>query len=294
MDFSSPPPIGPGSVLRLVAPSGPFDREAFEAGVAFLRERYEVRYEDPAIHCRDGFLAGDDDRRAQELHAALADPDAAAIVAARGGYGATRLLDRLRPADIRKANKWLVGFSDITALHALWARAALRSIHGPMVAWLGTADDLARAQWVAALEGTHPPIGDLASLGVDGAVEGHLVGGNLAVLAALVGTPHEPPLTGAILFLEEVAEAPYRVDRMLTTLRQAGWLDRVRGVLLGDFTACVGRHDVDVAEVLADRLGDLGLVVLRGATSGHGPVNRPLPFGARTRLDARAGTATFL
>jgi len=294
VEFASPPLVRPDAAIRLIAPSGPFDRERFEAGVAFLRERYEVRYDDPSIHSRDGFLAGDDERRVRELRDALADPDAAAIVAVRGGYGATRILGHLEVAEIRRANKWLVGFSDLTALHALWGRAALRSIHGPMVAWLGAADDLARAQWVAALEGTHPPIGELSSLGREGAAEGHLVGGNLAVLASLVGTPYEPPLTGAILFLEEVAEAPYRVDRMLTTLRHAGWFERVHGVLLGEFTGCVGKHEVDVQRVLADRLGSLDRVVLSGVASGHGRRNRPLPLGARTRLDARTGTASFL
>ncbi len=294
VEFASPPLVGPDSVIRVIAPSGPFDLERFEAGVAFLRQRYEVRYDDPTIHCRDGFLAGDDERRLKELRDALMDPEAVALVAARGGYGATRLLDRLHVDEIRRANKWLVGFSDVTALHALWARAATRSLHGPMVAWLGSASDLARAQWIAALEGTHPPIDDLWSLGTDAVAEGHLVGGNLAVLAALAGTPHTPPLTGAILFLEEVGEAPYRIDRMLTTLRQAGWFDRVHGVLLGDFTACVGRHGVKVTDVLVDRLGNLGLVVLGGAHCGHGPLNRSLPFGAHTRLDTRSGVATFL
>lgn len=125
--------VRPGSVLRLVAPSGPFDKEAFDRGVHFLRARYEVRFDD-RIFAQQGYLAGNDKRRHGELLDALNDPDADAIVAARGGYGSTRLLERLDTAMVRQANKRLVGFSDITALHALWARAALESLHAPMVA----------------------------------------------------------------------------------------------------------------------------------------------------------------
>ena len=150
--------VRPGSVLRLVAPSGPFER-----GVAFLEARYEVRYDD-RIFSEEGYLAGSDARRLSELREALEDPDADAIVAARGGYGCTRLLDQLAPAEVRTSGKRLVGFSDLTALHALWARAALESLHAPMVAWLGKADELQRAQWVAALEGVHVSLADLTPI----------------------------------------------------------------------------------------------------------------------------------
>lgn len=281
--------IGPGAVLRLVAPAGPFDPEAFAAGVAFLRERYEVRYR-PDILTREGFLAGDDRRRLDELREALADPDAAAIVAARGGYGATRLLPGLGADEVRAAGVPLVGFSDITALHALWRRAAVPSLHASMVAALGRADEAARARWIETLEGEGCALRGLTSWS-PGVAEGPLVGGNLAVLGALLGTPHAPPLDGAILLLEDIGERPYRIDRVLTSLRQAGWLTRVAGVALGELTDCrAGPDGVTPEAVLRERLGDLGVPVVAGLPVGHGACNEPLWLGRRHRLDAGAGT----
>ena len=278
----------------MVAPSSPFDVEAFELGVAKLRERYDVRY-GGGLLSRKGYLAGDDPRRLAELEAALADADVGANVAARGGYGATRLLEHLDAARIGRARKLLVGFSDVTALHCAWLRAGLRAVHGPMVAALGRAPGELLGRWIAAVEGVAPPpLSDLTPL-AGGAAEGPLVGGNLAVLAALVGTPYAPPLDGAVLFLEDVGERPYRVDRMLTTLRHAGWLARVRGVVLGAFTdSAPGPDGTDVDAVLADRLGDLGVPVGAGLPAGHVDDHLELPLGAPVRLDADAGTLTFL
>lgn len=286
--------LRPGGHIRVIAPSSPFPREDFERGVARLRERYRVSFGHDLFETH-GFLAGDDARRLAELRDALADPDVDAIVAARGGYGATRLLESLRPEEVRAAPKLLVGFSDVTALHALWARAGLRSIHGPMVAALGRAEPSWVERWIAAVEGG--PLAaatDLETI-APGEAEGAIVGGNLAVLAALAGTPHAPPLEGAVLFLEDVGEAPYRVDRMLTTLRQAGWLGRVRGVALGSFTACDPRADGRTVEaVLRDRLADLGVPVAAGIGAGHAPDDRELPLGAPVHLDATRGVLRFL
>lgn len=281
--------------MRVVAPASPFPRADFERGLERLRARYRVTHRDDLFE-RTSFLAGSDARRLAELEEALLDPSVDAIVAARGGYGTTRLLARLDPAKVRAAEKLLVGFSDLTALHALWARAGLRSIHGPMVCALGRAEPAHVARWIDAVEG-RSPLGAVAPLVpiAPGTCEGPLAGGNLAVLAALAGTPYAPPLEGAILFLEDVGEAPYRIDRMLTTLRDAGWLARVAGVVLGTFTGCDPRADgCTVEDVLADRLGDLGIPVARGVASGHVEDNLELPLGARARLDAAAGTLELL
>lgn len=272
-----------------MAPSGPFDEVAFDAGVAFLRTRYEVRVDDE-VRAKKGYLAGDDARRLAELHRALDEEGTRAIVCARGGFGATRLLDALDVEQVRRAKKLLVGFSDVTALHALWARAELGSMHGPMVAWLGRANEDGRADWVAALEGRTLHARGLRAV-VRGRAEGVLLGGNLAVLAALVGTPYSPPLEGAVLFLEDVGEAPYRIDRTITQLRQAQWFRGVRAIVLGDFVRCApGDHGVSVEEVLEERLGDLGVPVVAGLCAGHGATNHALPFGARVVVDADAGT----
>jgi muramoyltetrapeptide carboxypeptidase len=277
----------------VIAPSGPFDVEGLERGVAWLRERYVVSHRGDITE-RSTFLAGSDDRRATELLEALADPTVDAIVAARGGHGATRILARVAPSAIAAAGKLLVGFSDVTALHAAWSRAGLRSIHGPMVATLGRADATLRRRWIEAVEG-HPPaqLTGLRAL-APGRATGPLIGGNLSVLAALVGTPYLPPLAGAILFLEDVHEAPYRVDRMLTTLRNAGVLDGVAGIALGAFTDAPAEAGA-IESVLAERLGDLGVPVLAGIPSGHVEDNLELPLGAPVRLDAgQAPAVTFL
>jgi muramoyltetrapeptide carboxypeptidase len=164
-----------------------------------------------------------------------------------------------------------------------------------MVAALGRAEPAHLERWIRAVEGATPePIEGLATL-TKGTTEGPLLGGNLALLAALTGTPHAPPLEGAVLFLEDVGEAPYRVDRMLTTLREAGWLALVAGVALGGFTGCAPRDDGrGVDEVLADRLGDLGVPVVAGVGAGHVRDNLELPLGAPVRLDASRGTLAFL
>lgn len=248
------------------------------------------------IVARTTFLAGTDARRIEELTEALNDPLVDAIVAARGGHGATRILEAIPLEAIAAANKLLVGFSDVTALHALWAQAGVRSLHGPMVATLGRASASLRSRWIAAVEGAIPPPLEVDVLAGGGA-EGPLLGGNLSVLAALAGTPYAPPLEGAILFLEDVNEAPYRLDRMLTTLRNAGWLSDLAGVALGAFTSSTADRDAaSVREVLADRLGVLGIPVVSGVPSGHLDDNLELPLGAPVRIDAHSlrGTVTFL
>lgn len=294
--FTAPPALRPGAHLRCIAPAGPFDPALFARGVERLRARYRVSHRDDLFAQHRGFLAGDDRRRADELREALSDPDVDAVVAARGGYGATRLLDAIGPDEVRRAGKLLVGFSDLTALHALWARAGLRSLHAPMVATLGKADPAQLARWLAAVEGEIPAPASLVPI-APGRARGPLLGGNLSVLAALAGTPHAPPLDGAVLFLEDVNEAPYRLDRMLTTLRQAGWLTRLAGVVVGALDD--GRpdpaRDAAAAEVLADRLGDLSVPVARGLRAGHVEDNAPLPLGAAVELVVGAGAAvTFL
>lgn len=292
--FAAPPALGPGARIAVVAPSSPFDVAAFERGVARLRDRYDVRYGEGLLE-RKGYFAGDDARRLAELRAAVADPDVDAIVAARGGYGATRLLPDLDLHAIRRGRKLLVGFSDVTALHAAWLRAGVRAIHGPMIAALGSTDGALLERWIEAVEGrATPSVGGLEVLR-PGVAEGPLVGGNLAVLCALAGTPYAPPLDGCILFLEDVGERPYRVDRMLTTLHHAGWLARVGGLALGAFTkAGPGDDGTSIGEVLRERLSSLGVPVLAGLPAGHVDDNLELPLGAPVRVDADEGRLEVL
>jgi muramoyltetrapeptide carboxypeptidase len=287
-----PAPLSAGASLRVVAASSPFEPERYARGLALLRTRYAVS-EGRSLFSRRGFLAGDDDLRLQDLRDALGS-EAHAIVPPRGGYGATRLLPSLDVDEVSGASKWLVGFSDVTALHALWARAGLCSIHGPMVCSLAEASPALQRRWFALLEGaTPPPLTELTSV-VGGRAEGRLFGGNLAVLAALVGTPYFPDLTDTVLALEDVGERPYRLDRILTTMLQAGVLTGVRAVILGQFTRCDPGPDGTTADdVLAEQLGSLGVPVVRDAPFGHVHENTPLLLGAHASVDATYGRVDF-
>ena len=286
-------PLSPGKRIHVIAPSSPFDAADFERGIARLRQRYDVHH-DPDILRRAGYLAGTDEQRIAELLGALQDDGVDAIIAARGGYGATRLLDRLPVSIVALHPKLLVGFSDITALHALWARAAQGSIHGPMVATLGRSPEPLVERFIAAIEGAMPqPIEGLVAI-AEGRARGRLFGGNLAVLTALIGTPYAPPLHDCVLFLEDIGERPYRVDRMLTTWQQSGCLQLPRAIVLGAFTdAPTGADGVSVDQVLQERLGRLGIPVLSGVRAGHLDDNLELPFGAMVQVDAARGALVF-
>lgn len=279
--------------VRVVAPSSPFNAEDLQRGLELLSRRYEMSH-NPSLFERRGYLAGTDARRIDELQSAIDDPALSAIIAARGGYGATRLLEALDLEPLLSRPKLLIGFSDITALHAVWSLKGLGSLHGPMVAAVGRGTDAQLARLIEALEGRHVP--ELASLRalVPGRARGPLLGGNLAVLCSLLGTPFMPNLDGAVLLLEDVGERPYRIDRMLTSLRQSGALAHLAGILLGAFTkAEPGSDGMTIEDVLLDRLGDLGVPVLSGAPIGHIDDNEPVPLGAVIELDSTAGTARF-
>lgn len=281
--------LAPGARIQLVAPAGPFDVTAFELGAERLRSRYEVHFH-PDLIARDGYLAGDDERRSRELRGALARKNIDAIIAARGGYGSSRILPLLAAEEVRASRAMLVGFSDITALHALWAQAGIASMHGSMVAGIGLAGEAQFKRFCAALEGHFPAHYDGLEAIVHGTAEGILLGGNLTVLTSLIGTPYFPSLAGSVLFLEDVSERPYRVDRMLTTWRNAGAFRGVRGIVLGAFTNCDPGPDLTpLSAVLRDRLSDLGMPIATGLPAGHIPDNVELPFGRRVTLDANAG-----
>jgi muramoyltetrapeptide carboxypeptidase len=293
--FVKPEALYPGARIRLVAPSGVFDPALFEAGRARLAERYDVVH-DPAIFSREGYLAGDDERRLRELLDAIEDPLCQAVVCARGGYGAMRILPGLSMAMLARAPKLLVGFSDITALHVFWQRARVTSVHGAMAASLGTLDEARFARWIRCVEGEPAaPVTGLETL-VPGEARGPLVGGNLSILHALEGTPHSAHAIGRVVFLEDTGEAPYRVDRMLTTLRLSGFFDGARAVVLGAFThASPGLHGTSVEDVLRERLADLGIPVVRGLPAGHLEDNLELPFGTdvTVRASAEGASLTF-
>lgn len=291
--WKRPASLTRGARIDLLAPSSPFDRARFDAGAALLREHYQLA-PGASLFDRVGYFAGADEARLTDLRRALESADSRAIVAARGGYGATRLLPQLEVRAIQRANKWLVGFSDVTALHALWTRARVCSIHGPMVCSLAEASPSVQAAWHGLLSGEQPaPLYKLRTIH-PGKASGLLFAGNLTVLSALVGTPYFPPLDGMVLALEDIAERPYRLDRMLTTMLQAGVLRGVRALLLGQFTGCApGDDGVTALDVLHERLAELHVPIVGDAPFGHVAENTPLLLGSHAEVDADSGTVTF-
>jgi len=284
-----PPPLRPGATVRVIAPASPFDRTLALCGIAFLGERYRVQF-DWSMFERDGFLAGTDERRRRELERAIAAPEVAAVVAARGGYGITRIAADVDFAPLRAYPKWLVGFSDVTALHLEAQAVGVASLHGHNAAGLGRGDAHARANWLTALEAPLAPRELSGTPLTPGIARGPLVGGNLTVLftCAVSGRLRLP--AGAILALEDVSENSYRIDRMLSALRVGGHLRGVAGIVTGSFHDCpAGLHGVTVAQVLARELGALGVPVVTGLPFGHDLPNHPLLLGAPAELDADAG-----
>ncbi len=289
-----PPRLKMRDAVAVVAPAGPVPREGFARGEAVLARHYDVVYTD-RVFDRRGFLAGDDAARLAELRRAIADPQIRAVVCARGGYGIMRLLPGLDPALLLNDPKPIVGFSDITALHAWAAHAGVASVHGPVVTQLGTLEEDDAASLFALLESPSPPP-PLSGLTVlaHGRGEGRLAGGNLEMVTSLVGTPWAFQLDGAVLLLEEIGERPYRIDRALTQLLLSGAFDRVAGVVLGDFVRCADTDDAapSAIDVIGERLAPLGIPVVSGAPIGHGTRNRAVPHGALVRLEGP--TLTFL
>jgi muramoyltetrapeptide carboxypeptidase len=294
--------VAPGAkiaVVGLASAAAPEDAPTVASIAPWLAQMGFSAVVGPSCHAGAGVLglAGDDALRLSELHGAFADPTIAAVLCLRGGYGSGRLLDRIRYDLIRAHPKPFIGFSDITALHiAFNQRAGLITFHGPMaIAHLvaGMKDPtvpmmlgMIAGQYGEGAELPSAPDTPLTAL-APGVARGRLVGGNLSMVAASLGTPYEIDTTSAILFLEEVGEEAYRVDRMLNQLRLSGKLAQAAGVLVGQFLPPDGSPLSDQTQVLADALGPLGIPVLSGFPAGHdASVNLTLPLGAVVRLDA--------
>lgn len=287
------PALRPGDPVTVVAPAGPFDRASFEAGLEVISRRYRVHY-DPGVLTRQRYLAGSDARRLGEIWRALADGDSRAVFCARGGYGVMRLLPGLEGVPLTA--KPVIGFSDITALHQLLQRHGLVSIHGPVLTQLSRLSAHAHERLFELLE-SEAPAATLtgAETYVDGTAEGPLLGGNMAVLTRLLGTPYLAALEGAILLLEDVGERPYQLDRMWTHLALAGVFRQVRGIVLGGFTGCEEKDaEYSSTDVLRELAAATGLPCAAGFPIGHGAHNQAVPLGVAVRLDAGSRSLTFL
>jgi muramoyltetrapeptide carboxypeptidase len=285
--------------VGLVAPSGFLpDPAVAERAASFLSARgWQVRIGD-TVFARDLRFAGSDALRAAELQRFATDRELDLVISARGGYGLSRLLDRLDYAAIRAAGRVLVGYSDFTAFGlALLARAGGISFQGPSAADFGSRGDsrFTTDRFFEAIERPEVAI-EFAADGPDVDAQGRLWGGNLSMVCALVGTPFLPRVRGGILFLEDVNEAAYRIERMLLQLLQAGILSRQRAIVLGDFApipSLPNDNGFDLAAVIAHLRSVLTTPVVTGLPFGHGERRVTLPIGAPGRLQVRAGRASL-
>lgn len=307
------PRLRPGDTVGLIEPATASD-EAFqltliEEAIAAMGLKSK---RGASVLNRQGYLAGTDQQRAADVNAMFADDSVRAIFAVRGGWGSARLLPFLDWNIIRANPKLLIGYSDITALHmAIAAHGFFTTIHGPNAgsAWGRGSLDHFKA---LAFDGATPTLVNPAAEEdrlvqrrwrtqpiTQGKARGRLLGGNLTVLTALAGTPYLPSFKGAILFLEDVDEAEYRIDRMLTQLGQAGVLNGLAGAVFGQCTNCVGSSSGNyggftLTDVLAHHLGRLGVPAYQGAWFGHIADQFSLPVGVMAEIDAGAGTIRML
>lgn len=302
-----PPPLNKGDTIALVSPSSatedPFDLQLAQEAMQALGFQVKTGAHYAA---RRGHLAGTDAERAGDLNAMFADRDVKAIICARGGSGAARLLPLLDYDAIRRNPKVLLGYSDITALHcAIQARTGLVTFHGPIGSgsWnrfnvdqfqrLFFNRELMQYQNLSEAGDELVPRRNRTVTITGGKAQGELVGGNLTVLTALAGSSYLPDFSGKILFLEDVSEAPYRIDRMFSTLKLMGVLDRIAGVIFGECTDCNpgdGYGSLSLPQIFDDYLKPLKIPAYRGAMIGHIRQQFIVPVGGKVEMDADAGT----
>lgn len=294
----SPHFLNKGDKVGVMAPGFAVMRAPLRAGLdVLIRLGYEPFVGDHVLE-QDGYLAGSDEQRASDLMGFLRRPDLRALWFARGGYGTARLLPEVPWATLRRDPKLMIGYSDLTALfNAVIDRTPAICLYGPVVTELGDPSAWHRPSLRALLAGRPYTMRfpRRAAL-IEGRAEGRLIGGNLTVLTHLLGTPYEPDFRGGILFLEEVGEQTYRIDRMLTQLAQSGALRKISGVLLGAITAPARRRfpsDRSLHEVLGEAFAPLGVPVIRGIEAGHVACKRTLPLGARTVIDSSSRSVRF-
>ncbi len=293
----TPAPLQPGDLIAIVSPSGTIKPEFVDSAVDVLQKQgWRVRV---YPHAKGKFrtYAGTPDERYADLSAALLDPEVKAILCARGGYGAVHLLDRLNALPLRENPKWIIGYSDISALHALMTTNGIASIHAPMAKHLATfdgADDDAQALFDI-LRGRQfsysiPP----SPLNRCGSVTGQLTGGNLAVIAGLISTPFDVIRPGTILFIEDIAEPIYKTERILHQLRLSGVLGSLGGLIVGAFTEY--SPDVDgnsMDDMIRSMVAGYSYHVAFGVPVGHVDHNLPMIAGATVTLTVAPDATTI-
>lgn len=297
MSVHKPRRLERGARVGVIAPAGCVTQETVEAGVQTIRNQgFEVEFGEH-LFAVEGYLAGAPEVRARDLVGFFERREIDAIFCARGGFGSAQLMPHLS-VDLGRYPKIFLGYSDVTfLLNWLRQHCGMVTFHAPMVAMdmaRGLSPEGARFLWpVLKGESTRWKVG-LGDVIRPGRAESDMVGGCLSILVTTLGTPYEIDTEGKILFMEDVGEKPYRVERMLTHLKMAGKLSKPAGVLFGDFTACDGEGERGVHEIIKDVFRDASYPVVMGMTAGHGPENIALPFGARMRLDGYAASLELL
>ena len=300
MKIVLPPPLRPGDRIGIVAPAGPVRHPDLERGQEYLKSRGYALVRGRHLEERRGYLAGSDEDRLEDLNALLRDRTIRALWSARGGYGSARVVEGLDFRSLRRWPKIVIGYSDLTVLHAAaYRRLGLSTFYGPNVSDLGHAASFDEGSlWQALAVDGGSMAHDLRTSAVlrPGSGEGPLVGGCLSLLVSLVGTPYEVATDGAILFWEEVGEEPYRIDRMLGHLRLAGRLAKLRGMVVGCLAGCQAKepeNEATLEEILQRHLKGAGFPVVYDFPAGHGPGKVTLPLGRPARLDTGEGRLTI-
>jgi len=294
-----PAALRPGDTVGIIAPAGPIEPDALEAGCAWLRDRECQPFYLPSILERDLYFAGSTARRLDEFHQMFARPEVKAIICARGGYGCNYLLPNLDLDVVRSNPKIFCGCSDVTTLLTYLCDAAgMVTFHGPMLNIDVRPDGVDEKSCVAAMTSGEAFqmefSGDEVQTLVPGSAEGMLYGGCLSLLCASLGTPYEVQTRDTIFFLEDLAEPAFRIDRMLMHLKLAGKFAGVRGVIFGEMLNC-GPRDAQgytLQQVVERVLGDLGIPIAYGLKSGHvSRGNITLPLGVATQFTAGANVS---
>ncbi len=283
-----PDKLQTGDTIGIAAPAGFFDKEIFAKGIKILEEMGFNVHVPEEIMCEEGRFAGDDDSRIKVLHHLFQDSDIKAIVCARGGYGSMRLLESIDFDIVRNNPKVFAGFSDISALLSVFEeRTGLLCYHAPVVTSLVDVDELTinafRQMLVTEEEFILTSENNIAVC--HGQVTGKLLGGNLTTLNHLSGTGYAPDFKGSIIMLEDIAEVPYKIDRMLTQMKLAGMFSRISGVALGRFENC-GDFD-EIMNIFEEIFADNNIPVVAGFAFGHSKTNIPFPVGGIATLDSQ-------
>ncbi len=289
--MKTPPFLHPGCRVRIVSPAGRIDEQAISPVLSWLEKRgFEVKVGQYA--CGRNFqFSGTDAERLSDLQEALDDPDARAIFCTRGGYGLIRIIDKPDFSGFRKHPKWLVGYSDITILHHRLHTLGFKSIHGVMCRHFLDENglpttDLLDLEKVLSGEKVHYEFPGMP-LNRRGKTTGIMTGGNLSLVYSLKGTPYDPDIAGKILFIEDTSEYLYHIDRMMVSLRLAGKLDNLAGLIVGQFTENKDNEEPfgkTAEEIICDAVKDYDFPVCFGFPAGHGQPNLPLVMGARWKL----------